>query len=60
MDLSHRDVAMAIIRSAQWKNALRNTTKDVALDVETTPLRKLIRKMPGVCMHECICVWSLV
>lgn len=37
---------MAIISSSKWEDALRNTTE--TRSVTTTPLRKLIRKMPEV------------
>ena len=37
---------MAIISSSKWEDALRHTTK--TRGVTTTPLRKLIRKMPEV------------
>ena len=37
---------MAIINSSKWEEALRNTTEPRG--VTTTPLRKLIRKMPKV------------
>jgi len=42
-----RDIAMAIIKCPQWAKALRNCT-EAAWGGTTTPLRKLIRKMPGV------------
>ena len=38
---------MAIVKSTQWTKALRNCT-EAAWGGVTTPLRKLIRKMPGV------------
>ncbi len=38
---------MAIIRSSKWQWALRNVTPAHAGKGETTPLRKLIHKMPG-------------
>ena len=41
-----RDVAMVIVKSPKWASALRNVTKD-QWEGHTTPLRKLIRKMPG-------------
>lgn len=41
-----RDVAEAIINSDQWDKALRNTTY-LPNGQPTTPLRKLIKKMPG-------------
>lgn len=45
--LTFRDIAMAIIKCPQWAKALRNCT-EAAWGGTTTPLRKLIRKMPGV------------
>ena len=56
---SFRDVAMAIIRSDQWESALRNVTYFNQAGIEddtiaptkgatfTTPMRRIIRKMPG-------------
>ena len=44
---SQRAVALAIIHCPRWEDALRNTT-DAAWGGKTTPLRKLIRKMPEV------------
>lgn len=41
-----RDIARVIIQSKRWKNALRNASVS-ALGEVTTPLRKLIKKMPG-------------
>ena len=41
-----RDIALVIIQSKWWKEALRNTSKS-PLGIDTTPLRKLIKKMPG-------------
>ena len=40
------DVALEIVKNDRWKEALRNTT--INNDVIDTPLRKLIRKMPGL------------
>ncbi len=42
-----RQVAMLIIKSPKWRQALRNVTPSSFVEGETTPLRKLIRKMPG-------------
>ena len=57
-----RDVAMAIVRSDQWMSALRNVTYFNQVGTEddttaptkggmgatfTTPMRRIIRKMPG-------------
>lgn len=41
-----RDIALAIIQSKEWKSALRNSTISPLGEI-TTPLRKLIKKMPG-------------
>lgn len=49
-----RNIAMAIIKSDQWESALRNTS--TSHDQSTTPLRKLIRRMPGklaMYVHSC-------
>ena len=46
-----RDVAMAIVNSTKWKEALRNETLDLNTGNRDTPMRKLIRKMPGQCSH---------
>ena len=43
------DVALEIVKSDRWKEALRNTTNNNG--VIDTPLRKLIRKMPGKCIR---------
>lgn len=45
-----RDIASCIIQSDQWKSALRNTTVTHSGKV-TTPLRKMIRKMPSKYTH---------
>ena len=37
---------MAIVKGHKWAAAMRNVTQS-RLGGETTPLRKLIRKMPG-------------
>ena len=42
-----RDVVLAIIMSNQWKSALRNTTR-LPNGKDTTPTRRLIKKMPGM------------
>ncbi|CAI8048714.1 Transient receptor potential cation channel subfamily A member 1 homolog [Geodia barretti] len=47
IDNGHEAVALAIIKGPRWERALRNTT-DAAWGGSTTPLRKLIRKMPEV------------
>lgn len=43
---------MAIVKSPRWHQALRNVTISTMTGQETTPLRKLIRKMPGEDRHE--------
>ena len=60
--LAFRDVAMAIVKSNQWMSALRNVTYfDQSTNMNngagggggmggltfTTPMRRIIRKMPG-------------
>ncbi|XP_013386790.1 transient receptor potential cation channel subfamily A member 1 homolog, partial [Lingula anatina] len=48
IDCNHENVAMAIVKSDKWEEAMKNQTavsKDLGKD---TPLRKLIRKMPDV------------
>lgn len=42
----YREVAMAIVKGSKWAAAMRNVTQE-QWGGETTPLRKLIRKMPG-------------
>ncbi len=42
----YSEIALAIVKSSQWAHALRNTT-DSPFGGTTTPLRKLIRRMPG-------------
>lgn len=37
---------MAIVKGSKWAAAMRNVTQE-RWGVETTPLRKLIKKMPG-------------
>ena len=43
-----RDVAMVIATSTEIEKALRNTSFDRNKGFETTPMRKLIMKMPGI------------
>ncbi|CAD5117061.1 DgyrCDS5882 [Dimorphilus gyrociliatus] len=47
IDNGHKDVALAIIGSDNWEEALKNDTTD-SMGRRTTPMRKLIRKMPEV------------
>ena len=42
-----REVAQTLIKSDYWKEALRNHTLDLNSNRHDTPMRKLIRKMPG-------------
>ena len=42
-----RDVASEIVSSEFWEDALRNETLDIATGIRTTPMRKLVKKMPG-------------
>ncbi|XP_035826279.1 transient receptor potential cation channel subfamily A member 1 homolog [Aplysia californica] len=45
----HRiNVAMAIVNSSVWKDALRNATRDPTTGYVDTPMRKLIKRMPDV------------
>ncbi len=41
----HREAALVIVNNENWKMALRNSTFDGAN--VTTPLRKMIKKIPG-------------
>lgn len=43
----YSDVATEIVNSVFWEDALRNETIDIATGSRTTPMRKLIKKMPG-------------
>jgi hypothetical protein len=36
-----------IINSDKWEDAMRNETPDIGTGLRTTPMRKLIKKMPG-------------
>lgn len=45
--LLHREVALVVINSNKWEEAMRNETPDLATGLRTTPMRKLIKKMPG-------------
>ncbi|PAA49732.1 hypothetical protein BOX15_Mlig000214g4 [Macrostomum lignano] len=47
IDHGHKKVALTLINSNQWKEALRNETIGEKGEKDT-PLRKLIRKMPAV------------
>lgn len=51
--MTFRDIALALIKSKQWKKTLRNTTVNQFGNC-TTPLRKLIKKMPGEFQTYCI------
>ncbi|CAC5420395.1 TRPA1 [Mytilus coruscus] len=42
------DVAAEIVNSEFWEDALRNETIDIATGSRTTPMRKLVKKMPEV------------
>lgn len=48
IDNGHKDVAMALINSPKWKEALRCESRNLKDGVRTTPMRKLISKMPDV------------
>ncbi|KAK7502989.1 hypothetical protein BaRGS_00005615 [Batillaria attramentaria] len=45
---NHANVALRIINSDQWQQALRNSTEDPDTGRIDTPMRKLIKKMPDV------------
>ncbi|XP_078698733.1 transient receptor potential cation channel subfamily A member 1 homolog isoform X2 [Branchiostoma floridae x Branchiostoma belcheri] len=47
IDNGHKDVAAAIVNDENWEMAMRNKTTDHS-GMATTPMRKLIRKMPSV------------
>jgi hypothetical protein len=36
------------VSSEFWEDSLRNETLDIATGVRTTPMRKLVKKMPGM------------
>jgi hypothetical protein len=36
------------LSSEFWEDSLRNETLDIATGVRTTPMRKLVKKMPGM------------
>ena len=42
------DVVMAIVKHDKWKDAMRNTSDSLSRYKKTTPMRRLIKKMPGV------------
>ena len=50
-----REAALAIVNDVNWKIALRNCT--IEGTKVTTPMRKLIKKLPGLvsCFFPCIC-----
>ncbi|XP_076445109.1 uncharacterized protein LOC143283010 [Babylonia areolata] len=45
---NYANVALSIINSDVWQQALRNSTEDPATGRIDTPMRKLIKKMPDV------------
>ena len=49
-DCTYRDVAEAIVHSKKWREALSNETEKMVNNkkIRETPLRKLIKKMPGM------------
>uniref|UniRef100_A0A1I8J8D5 ANK_REP_REGION domain-containing protein n=1 Tax=Macrostomum lignano TaxID=282301 RepID=A0A1I8J8D5_9PLAT len=56
IDNGHKKVAMTLINSDQWKEALRNETIGEKGEKDT-PMRKLIRKMPTVAekvLNRCV------
>lgn len=48
IDNNHPDVALTIINSDVWEDALRNETSELNTEMKSTPMRKLIKKMPDV------------
>ncbi|XP_076445095.1 uncharacterized protein LOC143283004 [Babylonia areolata] len=48
---NHANVALSIINSDVWQQALRNSTEDPATGRIDTPMRKLIKKMPEVAVR---------
>ena len=48
--IGYRNIAMAIVKSTKWKEALRHTNE--IQEETTTPLRRLIKKMPGACYNK--------
>ncbi|XP_064648007.1 transient receptor potential cation channel subfamily A member 1 homolog isoform X2 [Lineus longissimus] len=48
IDNNNKNVALAIINSQNWVDAMRNETLDPVTNFRDTPMRKLIRKMPEV------------
>ena len=44
----YSDVAMAIVKHDKWRSAMRHTHRlDRRMNQQTTPMRELIKKMPG-------------
>eukprot|EP00794_Sanderia_malayensis_P000302 gene302-929_t len=55
IDHDKKQSAMAILRHRDWRTAMRNKT--IEDDIITTPMRKLIKKMPDVCilaLNNCV------
>lgn len=48
IDNNKPEVALVVINSNKWEEAMRNETPDLATGLRTTPMRKLIKKMPDV------------
>ncbi|XP_048765666.1 transient receptor potential cation channel subfamily A member 1 homolog isoform X3 [Ostrea edulis] len=48
IDNNKPEVALVIINSDKWEDAMRNETPDIGTGLRTTPMRKLIKKMPDV------------
>ena len=44
-----REVALVIIQHKDWRQAMRNKTKEG--NFINTPMRKLIKKLPGECSN---------
>ena len=51
-----RDTAAAIIKSNYWQEALRNHTLDLNTGRHDTPMRKLVRRMPGKTVTKSHCI----
>ncbi|KAK3103049.1 hypothetical protein FSP39_016076 [Pinctada imbricata] len=51
IDNNKEEAAMAILNSETWEDAMRNETPDIGTGCRTTPMRKLIKKMPDVAEH---------
>ena len=48
MAFYYSEAALAILNDSNWEEAMRNETPDIGTGSRTTPMRKLIKKMPGM------------